>query len=222
MAVLALCALQSGCNRILGIEKLSPAPAVDAGTSSTDGGSSWSTTTAVSAGTAIRLRLTTTNVFSADHLAKLSLGGLVVDWLVHTRAPGAGDVLNLGPTANVAVGSAQTSDPGQLPAFPGSVKVTSITVTPTSAANAQLLYGTTPTLAVLNSTNLGSGETVTYSPAVPAGATGGGTWSKKPSFSSYMWKSTVFDHTSGLATSAPSTWLVSHSPRAGGDDGCSS
>ena len=30
----------------------------------------------------------------------------------------------------------------------------------------------------------GSGDTVTYSPAVPAGATGGGTWSKKPSFSS--------------------------------------
>ena len=68
----------------------------------------------------------------------------------------------------------------------------------------------------------GSGETVRYSPAVPSGATGGGTWSKNPSFSSYMWNSTVLDHTSGLDTSAESTWLVSHSPRAGGDDGCSS
>src|ERR1700735_3384381 len=68
----------------------------------------------------------------------------------------------------------------------------------------------------------GSGETVRYSPGVPLGATGGTTWSKKPSFSSYMWKSTVLDHTSGLATSAPSTWLVNHSPSAGGDDGCSS
>ena len=34
--------------------------------------------------------------------------------------------------------------------------------------------------------------------AVPAGAVGGGTWSKKPSFSSYMWNSTVLDHTSGF------------------------
>ena len=68
----------------------------------------------------------------------------------------------------------------------------------------------------------GSGETVTYSPGVPCGATGGGTWSKNPSFSSYMWKSTVLDHTSGLDTRAASTWLVNHSPSAGGDDGCSS
>ena len=60
------------------------------------------------------------------------------------------------------------------------------------------------------------------SPEVPAGGTGGGTWSKKPSFSSYMWKSTVLDHTSGLDTSVPSTWLVNHWPSAGGDDGCSS
>ena len=69
---------------------------------------------------------------------------------------------------------------------------------------------------------VGSGETVTYSPGVPFGATGGATWSKKPSFSSYMWKSTVLDHTSGFDTSAESTWLVNHSPSAGGDDGCSS
>ena len=79
-----------------------------------------------------------------------------------------------------------------------------------------------PTGPAMPCASLGRGETVTYSPGVPCGATGGGTWSKKPSFSSYMWKSTVLDHTSGLATSAASTWLVYHSPRAGGDDGCSS
>ena len=68
----------------------------------------------------------------------------------------------------------------------------------------------------------GRGETVRYSPGVPAGAVGGGTWSKKPSFSSYMWKSTVLDHTSGLETSVVSIWLVNHSPSAGGAGGCSS
>ena len=72
------------------------------------------------------------------------------------------------------------------------------------------------------SASVGSGETREVLAGRAGGATGGGTWSKKPSFSSYMWKSTVLDHTSGLDTSAPSTWLVSHSPRAGGDDGCSS
>ncbi len=63
---------------------------------------------------------------------------------------------------------------------------------------------------------------VRYSPGVPAGGTGGGTWSKKPSFSSYMWNSTVLDQTSGFDVSAARTWLVSHSPSAGGEDGCSS
>ncbi len=61
-----------------------------------------------------------------------------------------------------------------------------------------------------------------YSPAVPFGATGGATWSKNPSFSSYMWNSTVLDHTSGFDTSASSTWFVKYSPSAGGDEGCSS
>ena len=63
---------------------------------------------------------------------------------------------------------------------------------------------------------------VRYSPAVPAGGTGGATWSKNPSFSSYMWNSTVLDHTSGFEVSVASTWLVYHSPRAGGAEGCSS
>ncbi len=62
-----------------------------------------------------------------------------------------------------------------------------------------------PTGPAKPSASLGSGETVTYSPGVPCGATGGGTWSKNPSFSSYMWKSTVLDHTAGFETSAEST-----------------
>src|ERR1022692_3900655 len=68
----------------------------------------------------------------------------------------------------------------------------------------------------------GNGLTVTYSPGVPAGATGGGTWSKKPSFSSYMMNSTVFDQTSVLEVSVLSTWSMNHAPRSGGDGGCSS
>ena len=54
---------------------------------------------------------------------------------------------------------------------------------------------------------------MTYSPSVPGGATGGATWSKKPSFSSYMWNSTVFDQTSGFDTRVWRTWSVNHSPR---------
>src|SRR5437660_11081454 len=41
----------------------------------------------------------------------------------------------------------------------------------------------------------GSVGTVTYSPAVPAGAVGGGTWSKKPPFSSWVMKSALLAHT---------------------------
>ena len=68
----------------------------------------------------------------------------------------------------------------------------------------------------------GRGSTVTYSPAVPGGAVAGGTWSKNPSFSSYITKSTVFDHTSWLETSVESTWSMNHAPNAGGAGGCSS
>jgi len=57
---------------------------------------------------------------------------------------------------------------------------------------------------------------------MPAGAVGGGTWSKKPSFSSYMWNTAVLDHTSRFDMSVASSWLVNHSPSAGGDGGCSS
>ncbi len=50
----------------------------------------------------------------------------------------------------------------------------------------------------------GSGLTLTYSPAVTAGAVGGETWSNQPSFSSMM-NSTVLAHTSGLASNAVNT-----------------
>ena len=49
---------------------------------------------------------------------------------------------------------------------------------------------------------LGSGSTVRYSPGVPGGGTGGGTWSKKPPFSSYVTNSAVFAHTEGFEMSA--------------------
>src|ERR1700733_3681642 len=66
------------------------------------------------------------------------------------------------------------------------------------------------------------GDAVRYSPAVPGGAVGGGTWSNHPSFSSYMRKSAVFDHTLGFAVRASSTSEVNHIPLAGADEGCSS
>jgi len=68
----------------------------------------------------------------------------------------------------------------------------------------------------------GRGSTDRYSPSVPGGATGGSTWSKNPSFSSYMWNRTVLDQTSVLARRAWRTWSVNHSPRNGGAGGCSS
>src|SRR5580698_7234831 len=66
------------------------------------------------------------------------------------------------------------------------------------------------------------GVAVRYSPAVPAGAVGGGTWSNHPSFSSYIRKNAVFDHTFGFAVSASRTSEVNHMPLAGAEDGCSS
>ncbi len=49
--------------------------------------------------------------------------------------------------------------------------------------------------------SLGRGLPVRYSPAVPGGATGGATWSKKPSFSSQLMNSTVLAQTAGFDTS---------------------
>src|ERR1700735_2276656 len=66
------------------------------------------------------------------------------------------------------------------------------------------------------------GGAVRYSPAVPGGGVGGATWSNHPSFSSYMRKNAVFDHTFGLAVSASSTSEVNHMPLAGADEGGSS
>src|SRR5206468_8934832 len=52
----------------------------------------------------------------------------------------------------------------------------------------------------------GNGSTVTYSPGVPGGAVGGGTWSKKPPFSSYVMKSAVLAQTPGFEVSVDNTW----------------
>ena len=62
------------------------------------------------------------------------------------------------------------------------------------------------------------GVAVRYSPAVPAGAVGGGTWSNQPSFSSYMRNRAVFDQTAGLAVSAFSTIETKNWPWLGEAD----
>ncbi len=58
----------------------------------------------------------------------------------------------------------------------------------------------------------GNGFTLRYSPGVLAGATGGATWSKNPSFSSYMMKSTVLDQTFLLEINVRRTPLRNHAP----------
>ncbi len=57
-----------------------------------------------------------------------------------------------------------------------------------------------PTGPAIPAASAGSGSPVRYSPGVPAGGVGGGTWSKKPPFSSYTMKKTVRAQTSGLDT----------------------
>src|SRR5437588_420194 len=58
----------------------------------------------------------------------------------------------------------------------------------------------------------GRGLAVRYSPAVPAGAAGGGTWSKKPPFSSWVMNSAVLDQIAGFETSVLSTSAATLSP----------
>src|SRR6266481_2301859 len=53
------------------------------------------------------------------------------------------------------------------------------------------------------------------------GGVGGTTWSKKPSFSSYMRKNTVLLQTSGFAVSASSICETYHAPKFGGQFPCS-
>src|SRR5437763_1937691 len=67
----------------------------------------------------------------------------------------------------------------------------------------------------------GSGFAVTYSPGVPGGGTGGGTWSKKPPFSSQVTNSAVFAHSSGFPVTAVRTSSVVYSPQVTGAGGCS-
>ena len=61
-----------------------------------------------------------------------------------------------------------------------------------------------------------------YSPGVPAGAVGGGTWSNQPSFSSYMRNRAVFAQTAWLASSAFRTSETKYWPWFGDADGWSS
>ncbi len=75
---------------------------------------------------------------------------------------------------------------------------------------------------VMPKASSGSGSDVRYSPGVPGGGVGGATWSKKPSFSSYMMKRTVFDQTVGFDTRALITLWENHIPSAGAEGGCSS
>src|ERR1700691_286470 len=63
------------------------------------------------------------------------------------------------------------------------------------------------------------GEAVRYSPGVPGGAVGGGTWSNHPSFSSYIKNRAVFAHTAGLAVRAPRTREVKYMPLSGDEEG---
>ncbi len=68
----------------------------------------------------------------------------------------------------------------------------------------------------------GDGLEVRYSPGVPAGAVGGGTWSNQPSFSSYIKNSAVFAQTAGLAVRASRTSEVKYMPLSGDEEGWSS
>ncbi len=65
------------------------------------------------------------------------------------------------------------------------------------------------------------GRPFTNSSLVPAGGTGGGTWSKRPSFSSKLRMKTVFRHTSGLSAIASSFFATKSAPAAGSESGCS-
>jgi hypothetical protein len=48
--------------------------------------------------------------------------------------------------------------------------------------------------------------------AADFGGSGGTTWSKKPSFSSYVMNRAVFAQTSGLEVSASRTWAMYQAP----------
>src|SRR5215471_3923738 len=59
-------------------------------------------------------------------------------------------------------------------------------------------------------------------PSVRArGGVGGTMWSKKPSFSSNMYKKTVLLQTSGFAVNASSIWETYQAPKFGGQFPCS-
>src|SRR5207237_8644774 len=64
------------------------------------------------------------------------------------------------------------------------------------------------------------GVAVRYSPAVPGGGKGGGTWSKELPLSSQVTKRAVLAHRSGCDVMAFTTWLTPYSPQPTGVGGC--
>src|SRR5258708_91739 len=67
----------------------------------------------------------------------------------------------------------------------------------------------------------GTAGAVMYSPGVPGGAVTGGTWSKKPPFSSHVTKSAVFAHCAELTIKAVSIADNVASPKIDGAGGWS-
>src|SRR5439155_20811073 len=67
----------------------------------------------------------------------------------------------------------------------------------------------------------GGGVAVRYSPAVPGGGNGGGTWSNELPLSSHVMNRTVLAQSSGCDVMAATTWLTPYSPHAKGTGGCS-
>ena len=62
---------------------------------------------------------------------------------------------------------------------------------------------------------------VSHSPSVPGGGVSGGTWSKKPPFSSCVTNRTVCAHTAGLDSKIRSTSTIATAPMDTGNAGCS-
>jgi hypothetical protein len=81
--------------------------------------------------------------------------------------------------------------------------------------------GPSPTGPAMPPSPPDGGTAVRYSPGVPAGATGGGTWSKKPPLSSQVRNTAVFAQSSGLELIAERICATASSPQPIGVGGCS-
>lgn len=118
---------------------LGPASGSAAFELSTDGGTTWTTTGTAVPGATLRLRTTTSAALSATHLVRLAVGAQVVEWSVANRSPSAVDAIAVGPALGPVPGSAATSQAGNLPAFDGTLQLTSVTATPAGASSPALL-----------------------------------------------------------------------------------